>query len=401
MAASSSSGSSFTSSSLGRPPNYTQSHVSPVDSNWTPNSGISTVSPLSSGTPAYIQPSLRPLDLGPPGYQATITLFPDTLDEITIYLGPWEVVGSEQRRVRWQCTYQDELLEHFLPSDIPNQVHPHTLHSRHRQYDDPADLERFVTFPEPHRIRYTNDEGVCIHDQFIQVRYEFTSVESSVRFQSDVRRRDLIAFYDVDVVWTNNHGRTDSFGKVKGIGAIQRLKMWRDRYTTFHSLSVLANKTDGTYREYDVHLFEGDFRTRDDHAKQLRLNVIGRRGSAPEESPARRFSFPRRRRPRVRSTENVNQAGPESGPSHPSIDIRYLCIQFTHSQDFQRFVNSWGYAHNTDRDFQGIPFPPNHVELESPQIQVQPATAIPEPSSPGTRSAAGVLSMAPDAQSER
>lgn len=219
-----------------------------------------------------------------------------------------------------------------MPSDIPNEIHPHTLHSRHRQYDDPADLERFVTFPELQRIRYTTDEGICIHDQYVLVRYEFTSVSSSISFQGDLRRRDLVDFYDVDVVWTNIHGRTDSFGKVKGIGAIQRLKMWRDRYTTFHSISVLANKTDGMYREYDVHLFEGELRQREDRTKQIRLNVVGRRGSMPEETPQRRFSFHHRRRPRLRSADQSGQMGSDASPSHPPIDMRYLAIQFTHRQ---------------------------------------------------------------------
>ncbi|KAH0596412.1 hypothetical protein MHUMG1_05529 [Metarhizium humberi] len=368
--ASSSSGSSFTSSSLGRPPTYSRSHVSPVDSTWTPTSGVSTLSAPSTGGSVALQTSLRPLDLGPPGYQATIVLFQDTPDERTVYLGPWEVVGSEQRRVLWQCSYQNELLEHYLPSDIPSEIHPHTLHSRHRQYHDPSDMERYLTFPEPHRIRYFSDEGVCIHDQYIQVRYEFTTVDASIRFQGDLRRKDMVGFYDVDVLWTNVHGRTDTFGKVKGIGAIQRLKMWRDRYTTFHSLSVLANKTDGQYREYDVHIFDGELRSRDDRAKQLKLSVRGRRGSAPDEAPQRRFSFARGVRPRVRSSGgNIGQSSSESSPSSPQpVDIRYLSIQFSSRQDYRRFLEMWLYAHSSDRDFQGIPFPPHHFELPSPQM---------------------------------
>lgn len=49
------------------------------------------------------------------------TLFEGTLNERTVYLGPWEVVGSEQRRIIWQCSYQSELLEHFrtlLPGPV-------------------------------------------------------------------------------------------------------------------------------------------------------------------------------------------------------------------------------------------------------------------------------------------
>ncbi|ATY62209.1 hypothetical protein CCM_01105 [Cordyceps militaris CM01] len=350
----SSSSSSFTSSSLGRPPTYSRSYTSPVDSTWTPTSGISIASaPSSIGGSFVPRSSLRPLDIGPPGFQATITLFQDTPEERTVYLGPWEVVGSEQRRVLWQCSYQNELLEHYLPSDVPAEVFPHTLHSRHRQYHDPSDMERYVTFTEPHRIRYISDEGVCIHDQYITVRYEFTSVDGSFLFQGDVRRKDLIDFYDVDVVWTNVHGRTDSYGKVKGIGAIQRLKIWRDRYTTCHSLSVLANKTGGSYREYDVHTFEGELRGREDRAKQVRLVVHGRRGSAPESS---RRSLAQRIRPRRPSTDTSD------------LDIRYLSIQFTHGEGYRRFLETWLYAHSSDREFNGVPFPPHHFELPSPQI---------------------------------
>lgn len=204
-------------------------------------------------------------------------------------------------------------------------------------------MERYVTFPEPHRIRYITDEGVCIHDQYIQVRYEFTSVDGSTQFQGDLRRRDMIDFYDVDVVWTNSHRRTDGFGKVKGIGAIQRLKMWRDRYTTFYSLSVLANKTDGQYHDYDVHAFDGQLRNRDDRAKQLRLKVLGRRGSASDESPQHRFSFARGARPRVRSTGHTSQSSSESNPSsQSSIDIRYLSIQF--SSRHGRFYTEFGWG---------------------------------------------------------
>ncbi|KAF5586612.1 acetate kinase [Fusarium subglutinans] len=330
----SSSGSSFTSSSLGRPPTYGRTYVSPVDSTWTPTSGISTISAPTtegSGTGTSV------LDLGPPGFQATMCdspdplriLFQDTPDERVVYLGPWEVVGSEQRRVLWQGSYQNELLEHFLPSDTPSDIYPHTLHSRHRPYYDPSDMERYLTFQEPHRIRYTTDEGVCIHDQYVTIRYEFTTVESSIQFQGDLRRKDLVDFYDVDVVWTNVHGRTDGFGKVKGIGAIQRLKLWRDRYTTFHSLSVCANKTDGQYREYDIHSFDGELRGRDDRAKQLRLNASGRRHTSGDDQHShRRFSLPHRMRSRTRT----NDSSEPRSLQQPTLDIRYLAIQFTERQ---------------------------------------------------------------------
>lgn len=41
------------------------------------------------------------------------TLFERTSNELTIYLGPWEVVESETRQVVWQCNYQGETLEQF------------------------------------------------------------------------------------------------------------------------------------------------------------------------------------------------------------------------------------------------------------------------------------------------
>ena len=204
-----------------------------------------------------------------------------------------------------------------VPSDTPSNIHPHTHHSRHRRYHEPSDMERYVTFQEPHRIRYTTDKGVCIHDDYVRVRYEFTSVDSSKQFQGDLRRRDMVDFYDIDVVWTNIHGRRPGFGSMKGIGVIQRLKMWQDRYTTCHSLSVLASKTDGQYREYEVHHFDREVQIVDEKEKQLQLNV-----RAP-----RRKSFTQRMRPRQRSTGSVSNT--ETSTSPPPIDIKYLAIQFT------------------------------------------------------------------------
>ncbi|KAF7556611.1 hypothetical protein G7046_g6267 [Stylonectria norvegica] len=412
----SSSGSSFTSSSLGRPPTYGRTYASPVDSTWTPTS-TSGISNISAPTTEGSATQASAVDLGPPGYQATMCvyfysltllrasalcfcfryyyhslspafrptltfasiLFQDTPDERTVYLGPWEVVGSEQRRVLWQGSYQHELLEHYLPSDVPSDIHPHTLHSRHRPYYDAADMERYLTFQEPHRVRYITEDGVCIHDQYIKIRYEFTTFDGSVQFQGDLRRKDLVDFYDVDVVWTNIHGRTDGFGKVKGIGAIQRLKLWRDRHTTFHSLSILANKTDGRYREYGIHCFEGELRGRDDRAKQLRLKAAaGRRPSTTaDDSHHGRFSISHRMRHRVRTGETA-----EPSPPQQALDIRYLAIQFTDREAYRRFLETWLYCHSSDREFQGIPFPPNHFELPSPQILPGVSPGLPSPEWP-------------------
>lgn len=40
-------------------------------------------------------------------------LFERTRNETTVYLGPWEIIGSDPRRVVWQCSYEGEVLEHF------------------------------------------------------------------------------------------------------------------------------------------------------------------------------------------------------------------------------------------------------------------------------------------------
>jgi hypothetical protein len=32
---------------------------------------------------------------------------------MTVYLGPWEIVGANPRRLLWQCSYAGEVLEHF------------------------------------------------------------------------------------------------------------------------------------------------------------------------------------------------------------------------------------------------------------------------------------------------
>jgi hypothetical protein len=195
-----------------------------------------------------------------------------------------------------------------------------------------------VTFREPHRIRYTTGEGVIIHDQHIEVKYEFTTVEGSVRFQGDIRRKDLLDFFDVDVVWSDIQGRTDGFGNVRGMGLVQRLKLWRDRYTTFHSITILANRADRHYHEYEVHNFDGELRGRDDRNRQVRLNVRGARRGSADSQPPRRISFSQRIRPRVRSMGHGSghssghgshsNSGSDSGAPSP-LNIRYLGIQFS------------------------------------------------------------------------
>lgn len=210
-----------------------------------------------------------------------------------------------------------------MPSS-PSETIPYTLHARHRQFSDPFELEQFVTFRTRQHIRYTNADGEVLLDQAIEVKYEFTSTESSFRFQGDLRRKDLIDCFDVDVVWTDTHGRTDSFGSVKGIGTVQRLKLWADQYSSAHSLTVFANRVDRDrrYKEYFVEHFEGEVKSRDDRRRTLRLAVRGRRGSAPESTSR---SLGGLLRARQRSVGSV--MSPTSGP-----DIRYLGLQFSRSE---------------------------------------------------------------------
>lgn len=53
------------------------------------------------------------------------TLFERSANELTVYLGPWEVVESDSRQVMWQCSYQGERLEQFRAYDV-NSVRPQT-----------------------------------------------------------------------------------------------------------------------------------------------------------------------------------------------------------------------------------------------------------------------------------
>lgn len=370
---------SYASTSITRPPSYSTYSSPPAGSGGPLHSDVSSFNEAF----ATSQGQLGPLDLGPPGYRATITLFEGTPDEKTIYLGPWEIVGSEHRRVLWQGSYQAERLEHFLPSPIPSDTIPHTLHGLHRRFSDPYELERYVTFRDRHRVRYTSEDGQVIFDRPMEVKYEFTSLEFSWRFQGDLRRKDLVDCFDVDVVWTNNHGRTDSFGSVKGMGTGQRLKVWYDQYNASHSITMCANKIDRRYREYYTYNFEQDIRTRDrdDRRRHVKLATLdGRRGSAPE---GRMTGLAAAFRQRQRSV------GGGSGTGR-SQDIRFLGIQFSRDEgkqptwfctilqltkllnclilDYHRFFTTWAAVHASEGEFRGVAYPHDRFELPSPEM---------------------------------
>lgn len=48
-------------------------------------------------------------------------LFEGTSNELTVYLGPWNVVDSDPRRVVWQCSYEGETLEQYRAYDMSPQ----------------------------------------------------------------------------------------------------------------------------------------------------------------------------------------------------------------------------------------------------------------------------------------
>lgn len=222
-----------------------------------------------------------------------------------------------------------------VPLGLPAQAQPVTLHAQHRPYSDPGEMELFVTFREPYRIRYTTADGTVVHDEVIEVRYEFTSIEGSMRFQGDLRRQDFVDYFDVDVIFSDTHGRTDSLtGAVRGLATIQRIKLWRDRLSLHHCLTFYSNKPSNRrerrYREYQVTDFQEELKNRDDKHRECRLGAIGRRGSAPNAVRARSFSLssPSSWRSKQRSAERGSDAGQVSTTTVP-LDIRWLGVRFT------------------------------------------------------------------------
>ncbi|KAJ2905098.1 hypothetical protein MKZ38_006344 [Zalerion maritima] len=207
--------------------------------------------------------------------------------------------------------------------------------------------------------------GVSLHDARIEVKYEFSSYETSYQFQGDLRGKDLIDFFDVDCIYSDQHPRQNSYGAVAGLGAIQRIKLWKDRYGGYYSIAFFANRTNRRYHEHQTHLFDTDIRSVDDAHRRLRLYVRGRRGSAQSSRQASsRFNMPFHRS-RQRS---VGSSGSHSTEPEAALPFRYLGIQFTDDEDFGRFFDRWEEVHNESVDFNGVPFPQGPVELPGTQI---------------------------------
>lgn len=216
------------------------------------------------------------------------------------------------------------------------QVQPVGIHAQHRPYSAPAEMELFVMFREAQRVRYTSADGKVVHDEVVEVKYEFTSVEGSARFQGDLRRQDLVDYFDADVIFSDTHSRTDSLtGTVRGLATIQRMKLWRDRGSPYHCITFYSdkpsNRRERRYREYLVTDFQEDLKTRDDKHRECRLGAIGRRGSAPNAVRARSFSISSPSswgRSRQRSSERNSDAARASTSIAP-LDIRWLGIRFS------------------------------------------------------------------------
>lgn len=224
-----------------------------------------------------------------------------------------------------------------VPTSLPSLVHPVTVHSQHRRYSDPAEMELFVMFREPQRVRYTSADGKVVHDGVIDVKYEFTSVEGSWLFQGDLRGQDLVDYFDVDVVFSDMHSRTDSLtGAVRGLATIQRIKLWKDRFALYHCVTFYSdkpsNRRERRYREYLVTDFSEGFKARDDKHRECRLGVLGRRGSAPNAVRARSFSISSPSswgRSKGRSFSDRESDAPQASPSIAPLDIRWLGIRFS------------------------------------------------------------------------
>lgn len=130
---------------------------------------------------------------------------------------------------------------------------------------------------------------------------------------------------------SDTHSRTDSLtGAVRGLATIQRIKLWKDRYSSRHCITFYSDKPshrkDRRYREYYIADFQEDLRGWDDKHRECRLGAIGRRGSAPNAVRAKVFniSSPSWGRHKPRSIGSSSDI-----PQVVALDIRWLGIRFS------------------------------------------------------------------------
>jgi hypothetical protein len=262
-------------------------------------------------------------------------------------------------------------------------------------------MELYLSFMEPHRIRYIASDGTVVHDEHIEVKYEFATIEGSIQLQSDVKQRDLIDWFDVDVTWSDINRRTDTYGRIRGLGTIQRMKLWQDRYSGSHYLTFYANQR-RRWREYLLDDFDSSMRHRDDRNRRIQLGARGWRDNASESNHSHGENRERRLSTSIFSRSNRNTSlgigsGSSSSAAPSSLDIRYLGIQFSRNlnipagtdggkyrsrplgsrsklilsfKDYRRFIARWLATHATTAEFDTtVTYPTNQVELLSPPVK--------------------------------
>jgi hypothetical protein len=240
-----------------------------------------------------------------------------------------------------------------------------------------------------------------VHDEHIEVKYEFATIEGSIQLQSDVKQRDLIDWFDVDVIWSDIHRRTDTYGGIRGLGTIQRMKLWQDMYSGSHYLTFYANHR-RRWREYLLDDFDSSMRQRDDRHRRVQLGARGWRDKASESNHSHGENRERRLSTSIfaRSSRNTAlgiRSGSSSSAAPSSLDIRYLGIQFSTNpnipagtddgkyrsralrsrsklilsfKDYRRFIARWVATHAITAEFDTtVTYPTNQVELPSPPVK--------------------------------
>lgn len=127
-------------------------------------------------------------------------------------------------------------------------------------------------------------------------RYKFSVPKDYIEFQSQVRGKDLISYFDIRQIKgaTKHRQATD-----------QHLKIWRDRLTLEHSISFYASATEKpTDLEFPISMFNQDTKSGIDDS-DIDLDFVPAAHSSSKRKMSRAFS----RSPTERS------AGSTSGPS--------------------------------------------------------------------------------------
>lgn len=166
---------------------------------------------------------------------------------------------------------------------VPPRIFPRTLHSMHLKE------VMHVTFHESHRLVLRNEERVEF-DNTYAAHYIFSSKQKHALFQGDLRGKDLVATFDIDII------RSERSSRKIGEANFQDLKLWQDRCTPCrHSISFFANSSEKRFLEFRVLWFQSVI-VKDANTKTARITFVQRnRGSG--DGVRRRASrfLPRRR----------------------------------------------------------------------------------------------------------